>query len=707
MFHFMVKSPFMAFDLHNTFWNIQFNGWVHYSFQLQAILPFIFTHTVLGIILWIGFTRYPFLSSRKGMTVITLTYWIIMLTTSITADSLEHSMLGSVPGAIFLFVNAFLWSSLMAFAHHKSHTSQPDSFNPARRRFLIGLGSTTIVITALTGWLGVAQASLRDGYALLEQRAIDRLPDMLRVKIFPLQPNFEFPEMRYERFRPQQHPIGVSFSGGGFRAFTAAMGQMRGLNSLGLLNDIGCIAAVSGGSLFSGLFTYAPHDISSETLLGKVLLPQQLSVDNLVQIDPDCVASIIANMTNANFVEKSRQLSIAANFSDVVETNRTYSRIIGELVLQPFGLNNFDQFFTLDGTSWADVITRNPALEGYPVYLTRPNQPYLVVPTSYLYPPGPEQVSRHFEYTPLYSGSGQDFSNIDSQGRSVGGGYVESIAFDSYNPTTLPDTEDIVTVPTPYPLFSLTDLFGSSTSVFSFIMNRLAVPEWFPVFNYWSVTNAGKESHRQETFGDGGFLDNIGIISLLRRQYPIVLAFVNGVHELGEENESTVDGIDSQISELFGLTPERTTRSSGQLHIFPTAKFQALADGLKSSHAQGRGAFFVDSYSIIQPNEFDLPPYPNDEEVTVMWFYTSLNQNWYEQLPDEVKVLFQQDNPTGNLSNFPNYETFNQNTNEAGVPEIFHLQPEQINLMAHMWQYTVQHEAGGQLQALREQHRAK
>lgn len=700
-FHFSIKAPFMPFDLFNLFQNIQLNGWVRFSLQLLVILPFVLFHTLLGTILWIGLLRYPFLSSRKGRWTITLAYWVIMLTTSIAADSLENGLFGSIPGAIFLFLNAFFWSSLMVIAYRRVQVPATDSFSPGRRRFLIGLGSATVVVSVLTGWLGIVQTRVRDGYALLEQKAIDRLPETMRVKIFPLHPDFQFPEMRYERYQPHKHPFGVCFSGGGFRAFTAAIGQMRGLYALGMLDDIGCISAISGSSLFTGLFTYAPHDIDTQTLLGQVRLPHQITVENLAQINTDSMASVVANMTNANFIHKFRQLSIDANFSDIVETNRTYSRIIGDLVFQPFGLANFDQFFTLDETSWADVVSRNPQLDGYPVYLTRPGQPYLVVPNSHLYPPGANQIARHFEYTPLYSGSAQYFPGIGPDGTDVGGGYVESIALDSHAPTTLPDAENIVTLPTPYPLFSLTDLFGSSTSVFSFIMNFLSAPEWFPVFNYWSVAKAGKEPHSLQTFSDGGSLDNIGIVSLLRRQYPVILAFVNGVQVLGEENESTIEGIDSQISELFGLIPAGTERLNRQIHIFPTDKFQALADGLKSSLAQGKGAFFIDSYPIVQPNPFDLPPYPNDGEVMVMWFYTSLNQNWYDQLSDEVKALFQKDDPTNNLSNFPNYATFNQNTNETGIPEIFYLQPEQINLMAHMWQYLVQHEAGAQLQTLR------
>ena len=53
-----------------------------------------------------------------------------------------------------------------------------------------------------------------------------------------------------------QRPLGIAFSGGGSRALSATMGQMRGLRHLGVLEQTLFISSVSGGALASTLYTY-------------------------------------------------------------------------------------------------------------------------------------------------------------------------------------------------------------------------------------------------------------------------------------------------------------------------------------------------------------------------------------------------------------------------------------------------------------------
>jgi predicted acylesterase/phospholipase RssA len=46
--------------------------------------------------------------------------------------------------------------------------------------------------------------------------------------------------------------IGLALSGGGYRASLFHLGAMRRLNELGILEKVGCISSVSGGSILSG-----------------------------------------------------------------------------------------------------------------------------------------------------------------------------------------------------------------------------------------------------------------------------------------------------------------------------------------------------------------------------------------------------------------------------------------------------------------------
>ena len=65
--------------------------------------------------------------------------------------------------------------------------------------------------------------------------------------------------------------VGVCLSGGGSRAASASMGELRGLRSLGLLDQVSALSTVSGGSWAGVTFTYLPSDISDDEFLGGVV----------------------------------------------------------------------------------------------------------------------------------------------------------------------------------------------------------------------------------------------------------------------------------------------------------------------------------------------------------------------------------------------------------------------------------------------------
>ena len=65
--------------------------------------------------------------------------------------------------------------------------------------------------------------------------------------------------------------LGVCLSGGGSRAASASMGELRGLRSLGLLDQVSALSTVSGGSWAGVTFTYLPSDISDDEFLGGVV----------------------------------------------------------------------------------------------------------------------------------------------------------------------------------------------------------------------------------------------------------------------------------------------------------------------------------------------------------------------------------------------------------------------------------------------------
>lgn len=597
----------------------------------------------------------------------------------------------------------------------ESDTSGPgDDLQPSekigRRQFLLHLSAGAALVTLAGGALGRLLAGLKARQLEVSLAVAtslenpDSFPTILNVKIYPSGPTFQFPELQMARYQPGSHPLGVCFSGGGPRSLVASLGQMRGLHALGLLDDIGAISAVSGGAWFNTIFCYAPTGIGDATLLGPILNPTEITPQNLAEIDPQCIAAPLLHLTSANLNTTKTNFMIGATYSETQAFNRVFARLLNDLMLKPFHLDDTHTFFTLDAGSIGRIIEHNPGLTKADFYTMRPNRPFLIIGAANVYPLGENQVARSFEYTPLYSGTPQLFKGAGIDGTDIGGGYVESLAFDSLTPSP-PDADNYVTVTMPNPIFLLSDIFGSTGAAPGIILDQLGAPEWFPRFSYWPVAAAGAQPAATYSFIDGSGLENTGIVPLLRRQYPLILAFINSRQPVGATGPATVDGLDHQVARLFGLKPQGSSNDQ-DTQIFPSAQFKTLADGLRAAKANGQPAYFIDSYPIVQPNAFDIPAYPaypGNGEVTVMWFYNELNPNWQRRLSSQVQALLASTDPTNYLANFPNLKTYFQNHSPAGIPQLLQYTPEQINLLAHMWTYTVMDDAGEAIQSLKEQ----
>ena len=88
----------------------------------------------------------------------------------------------------------------------------------------------------------------------------------------------------FHKVPPESTPgnVGICFSGGGSVALVSALGQMRALNELGLLEKAKAISSISGGSWATVPFSYLPPDISDKTFLGKFVDdPAKLTMEDL------------------------------------------------------------------------------------------------------------------------------------------------------------------------------------------------------------------------------------------------------------------------------------------------------------------------------------------------------------------------------------------------------------------------------------------
>lgn len=530
------------------------------------------------------------------------------------------------------------------------------------------------------------------------------LPGTLSAEVFPAKPGGPFPEFeldddRSQRYLPAGRPFGVAISGGGTRSLSAAIGQMRALIDLDLLDLVGAVSCVSGGTWFGTLFNYVPETISDSVLLGPSIAPDKLTLADIETLDRDNLGGPVPRMTNQRIIDRLTLLEAEVAIGRLPE-NRVYARLLDHLLLKPFGLNSDSMFFALDPASVRAIIARNADLDTDDFFTTRTNRPYFLANATQVYPTDKHAVMRHVAYSPLYAGTPQLFTGVGPKGQAFGGGFAQSFAFDSKTPT---GSASPVTVPTPSPHFLLSDVMGSSGAAPGAFLDQLGFSDvGFPEFNDWPAVDLGQVPSALYSFVDGGNLEDTGIVSLLYRQYPVIVAFVNAELPIGTKSDEAVDGISGQISRLFGKNPKKKLGNNQDTQVFNNdhGEFAALVQDLNKSRSEG--AFALGDYTIRANNAFGIEPYPGDGKVSVLWFYLNLNQDWRGQITDK-QVLAVLDSPSkkNNFKNFPNYSTIGQNRGDLDIPELLWLTAEQVQLAANMTAFSVGTSACATLNALR------
>lgn len=302
---------------------------------------------------------------------------------------------------------------------------------------------------------------------------------------------------------PDQGPtpgnVGVCLSGGGSRAMVAAMGQLRGLaqlqvNGAPLLSQVKAISSVSGGAWAAVPFTYAPPDITDETLLGGyvadpgtlVLKTRRFCWSRRAR-KPEAL-DYLHNLNLGRIVSRSRFSiqslivhSLLIHVLHDVPGRELWQALMAEHILEPYGLYKPageqhlpSTAFTLNaetrdeavaaGVAEEDVFVSDPGVAG------RMRRPFLICNAAML-ADSPDEV-RHplvpVQSTPLFTGIVGEPAGVHARGRSVGGGAVSSFAFNSRLHGVHQD-EVHVHVLRPW---SLADAMGTSSSTFAELLDN-------------------------------------------------------------------------------------------------------------------------------------------------------------------------------------------------------------------------------------------
>ena len=526
-----------------------------------------------------------------------------------------------------------------------------------------------------------------------------------------------FPEQNgRERQLPELNDkadLGVAFSGGGTRSASATIGQLRALkriklnNGASLLSRVKYISAVSGGSWATLPFTYLPRRIldrktdrlvslTDEVFLGPYLPPEKiLSLKDLKSTHKYSLARAISHS-----ILTGRYLMAALSGAG----DETFATAISKIFLKPFGLDDNKKFFTWNAQTRSAIIASNSKrnhrhyLETGDFYTARVGRPFLIIGASLLY----KRLILPLEITPLYIGVRQLFSGAGKGGRNIGGGYIESFAYDSMlhdndarrPPVTVKFWEKISLKRSRKQYFyTLADVIGTSGAApvllaHSARVKRLARFVGFAAYRHWAIP---KDRKGEATYqhGDGGFLDNLGIMPLLARGCRNIIVFINTKVEFKLGPSGLNKHYDSDMSKLFGLKKSKTvhynklaslkSKHKDRTHqVLPFLRLEALLKAFEQCQLDNRPLIHAEQYTIQANHLYNIQRY---DRCNIVWCYNADVPAWGDLTG--IRGLHGE-NKKGLFNNFPNYGTFMEQ-----FPKIIDMNVRQINALAQFWTWCV------------------
>jgi len=382
--------------------------------------------------------------------------------------------------------------------------------------------------------------------------------------------------------------VGICFSGGGSVAMISALGQLRALRKMKLLEKARAISSVSGGSWALVPYTYLPDEISDDLFLGEFC--DDPSLLNL-KITPEATSlgyspkRYLGSTVSAdgikweNLAKEALELSINLLFPN----DRIWTFLIAKHILKPFELSDTNIFITIRSiqNAWfayskesvADIRNANPNLPtqayNYQQSAGRTKRPFHLCNASMFITPNenadegnalaPLQCTA-FETGILSDNLGKGYKPNPPNEQQVGGGMISSYCFNGI-PKKISGSDITIKIKDSW-AFSLADITANSSAFFATGLKKLEseiLAPLDPKYHYWPV-GAENPKSAQIKFADGGANEDTGICNMLAYDdIDSLLVFVNSLETVWKDPNCKDDSmnivVDYSLPPLFGYTP--------------------------------------------------------------------------------------------------------------------------------------------------------
>jgi hypothetical protein len=221
----------------------------------------------------------------------------------------------------------------------------------------------------------------------------------------------------------------------------------------------------------------------------------------------------------------------------------------------------------------------------------------------------------------------------------------------------------------------------------------------FPEFRHWPIRH--DQGEYEYHHGDGGHIDNVGLLPLLARQVPKILVFINTASPFDPYKDPLTDyPLYGDLIHYFRDTSpsverapskidkQRTAENFGALRPGPSRvvigsgreRLRQLFDAYRRAKEAGKPLVYCDDYDIVENQRFGVRPY----HTSICWAYLDRTQSWIDKLPDsseEVKRV---------LANrrFPHYATFFDSS-----LEVIRLTAREANALSNLTAWSVREES--------------
>lgn len=498
--------------------------------------------------------------------------------------------------------------------------------------------------------------------------------------------------------------VGLAFSGGGSRAFSYTMGWVRGLVEAGLWLEDAPVASVSGSGWFLGPFLYGGGGEADVDLFGAYVAPENLTL-----------AALKANAGSMAQLPDSLITKCLALFAERLVTSseplqHVWRDAVYEIFLEPSKVGSTQTFFH-DRDAAADAAARNPevfAAEAFPPALPRRD------PSPVLYHVGTlegpvkllplaNNTYLPFAMGPRFSGTGPPLTvpyaehwPSTAKGDYPLGGFVETWALGA---TPVGTDGDLTLVVLNENLFSLNSAVGIASMAPATLLTHLPVSRRLDesddgdggsglldlvptkrIYAPGAMAPAAASPPPFMALGDGGDLENFGILHLLQRGYDTLVIFNAAVDLLAPRDKwnpfttpPTAELIDLYIPALFGIDVdadvECNTRNN---HVFETEGLARLVDALQVATATGTGGVGSVEVTTVENALFGVE---GGKKIDLTMVYLDTPGHFIASLPKETADAIAADTFGG----FPNWGTITH----------LDLSPDQVALAAQLGSWYV------------------